>query len=46
MLDSVKRIAHDGFKAGKSFAGASKSFQSAYKGATSAPTPQLVVKPK
>ena len=48
MLDTVKRFTTDIAKVGQSFAGASKSFQSAYRGATGQdkPTAHLVVRPK
>ena len=46
MLDSVRHIVGDVAKMGQAFAGAGKSFASAYKGATSPPTAHLVVRPK
>ena len=48
MLDTVRRFTTDIAKAGQSFLGAGKAFQSAYRGATGQdkPTAHLVVRPK
>lgn len=46
MLDSIRHIVHDSVKAGQSFLGAKNAFQSAYRGATQAPKPELSVRSK